>query len=150
VNTDLSLYDGGSPFYLPGNSIGVVLTHGITGTPCNMRWLADHLHESLGCTIYAPRLTGHGTHPADMRGVRWEQWYYDVLSAYSLLRERCKKVFVGGLSMGALLSLTLAAREPVDGVIAMSTPYEITDWRVPFLPLIKYVLPYPHKVVGGA
>ena len=113
--------------------------------PANMRWFADALHQQIGCTVYGPRLAGHGTRPEDMRGVRWQEWYADVLAGYCMLRERCDQVFVSGLSMGADLCLLLAANQSPDGVIAMSTPFKIYDWRVPFIPLIKLVLPYRTK-----
>lgn len=110
-----------------------------------MRWLAHDLHRRLGATIYAPRLAGHATRPEDMRGIRWQEWYADVLSAYCLMRERCDRVYLIGLSMGAALSLLVASTQQVDGVVAMSTPYNIYDWRVPLLPLLRLILPYRTK-----
>lgn len=142
--TDLHLIPGGTPFYLPGNKTGCLVVHGYTGTPCNVRWLGDYLNAQ-GYTVYGPRLTGHGARPEDMRGVRWEAWYFDVLAAYQMLRETCDRVFVAGLSMGAVLSLLLASREAVDGVIAMSTPYELRDWRIRLLPVLAAVHPMRHK-----
>ena len=110
-----------------------------------MRWFADALNERTGCTVYAPRLAGHGTRPEDMRGIRWEEWYADVLAGYCMLRERCDQVFVSGLSMGADLCLLLAANQSPDGVIAMSTPFKIYDWRIHLIPLISQILPYRAK-----
>jgi carboxylesterase len=118
--------------------------HGYTGAPSNVRWLGDYLNAQ-GYTVYAPRLTGHGARPEDMRGVRWEAWYFDVLAAYQMLRKTCDQVYAVGLSMGAILSLLLASREAVDGVIAMSTPYELRDWRVRLLRLISMVSPVRRK-----
>jgi carboxylesterase len=82
-----------------------------------------------------------------MRGIRWEEWYADVRSAFCLLHEHCDQVFMAGLSLGAALSLLLAASEPVSGVIAMSTPHAIYDWRARFLPLISRIVPTRAKSV---
>lgn len=84
--------------------------------------------------MYGPRLPGHGTTIEDMHHARWREWYATVLAGYAMLRDRCDKVFVLGLSMGGALSLLLASREPVDGVVAMAAPYEIRGWR-------RYVAP---------
>jgi carboxylesterase len=145
VNTIPTFAPGGAPFYIPGSRIGCVLVHGFTGSPGNLRWLADHLYRELSCTIYAPRLAGHGTRPDDMHGIRWEEWYADVRSAFCLLREHCDQVFMVGLSLGAALSLLLAANESVSGVVAMSTPHAIYDWRACFLPLISLFMPMRAK-----
>lgn len=132
---EVKIIPGAEPFFYPGNEIGCMMVHGFTGTPWEMRWLGQHLHEQ-GYTVYGPRLTGHGTTTEDINAATWRDWYGDLLDAAILLRGLCRKVFVLGLSMGGILSLTFAARETVDGVVAMSTPYRIADWRVPLVPLL--------------
>lgn len=146
VNRQPTFLSGGQPFLLSGSdALGCVVVHGYTGSPGNMRWLGNDLHKRLGATIYAPRLAGHGTRPEDIRGMHWEEWYADAMSAYCMLRERCDRVFMIGLSMGAALSLMVAANHAVDGVVAMSTPFNIYDWRVRLLPLLKLIAPYRTK-----
>jgi carboxylesterase len=68
----------------------------------------------------------------------WRDW---VASAEEGLREiqgRCNRVFVAGLSMGGLITLHLAAHHPLAGIVPMSAPAYITDWRFRFLPLAQY------------
>lgn len=110
------------PFYLPGGPVGCVVTHGFTGTPFEMRELGDFLHDN-GYTVLGPRLAGHGTKIEDMIRSNHEDWLNSVEDAFHLLKGHCKQVFLMGLSMGGVLSLTQAARLPVDGVVALSTPY---------------------------
>jgi carboxylesterase len=132
----IKLLKGATPFFYPGNKIGCLVIHGLTGTPYEVRWLGQFLNQQ-GYTVYGPRLAGHGTTPQDLAKTTWREWYYDVLSGYEMLREQCEQVFVMGLSMGGVLSLVLAGREAVDGVIAMATPHQIEacqGWRSFLLP----------------
>lgn len=110
------------PFYFPGGPVGCLVTHGFTGAPFEMRELGEFLHAK-GYTVLGPRLAGHGTKIEDMIRSNHEDWLNSVEDAFHLLRGHCQQVFLMGLSMGGVLSLIQAARLPVDGVVAMSTPY---------------------------
>lgn len=136
---EIKLLTGAAPFFYPGSDTGCLVLHGLTGTPFEVRWLGQHLNQQ-GHTVYGPRLAGHGTTPRDLAFVTWREWYADVLAAYELLRAQCRRVFVLGLSMGGALTLLLASQEPVDGIVTMSAPYEIRDWRRPLLPLVGRVV----------
>ena len=52
----------GMPFFLhsPGSDTGVLLIHGLMAAPEEVREWANFLHEK-NLTVYAPRLSGHGT-----------------------------------------------------------------------------------------
>jgi carboxylesterase len=127
--------DGAAPFYYPAGQVGCLVLHSFTGTPQEVRWLGQHLHRQ-GYTVYGPRLAGHGTRPADLRRINWQEWLADARAGYQLLRATCDAVFVLGLSMGGVLGLMLAADEDVAGVVGMSTPHIIyRAWRRPFLKL---------------
>ncbi len=43
-----------SGFDLPGGPVGVLLIHGFTGAPTEMRLMAEYLH-ARGMTVSAPR-----------------------------------------------------------------------------------------------
>ena len=123
------------PFFYPGGTTGCLLVHGFTGTPKEMRMLGDFLHRQ-GHTILGVRLTGHATKMEDMIRSRAEDWLASVEDGTHLLRPHCKKIFLLGLSMGGILSLIQSSRLPVDGVVAMSTPYQLPiEWarRAPWL-----------------
>ncbi|MDP1778829.1 MAG: hypothetical protein Q8K73_00995, partial [Anaerolineales bacterium] len=54
------------PFLLRGNKTGILLIHGFTGAPKEMRWMGEYLNEQ-GFTCLGIRLNGHATTPEDMR-----------------------------------------------------------------------------------
>ncbi len=109
-----------SPFFLAGGLTGILLIHGYTGSPTEMRWIADDLH-ARGLTVSGPLLPGHGATPEAMNRCRWADWTGHVESALADLRARCARVFVAGLSMGSLLTLYLARQHPeLPGVVAYS------------------------------
>jgi carboxylesterase len=110
------------PFLLPGNKIGCILIHGFTAMPEEVRYLGEYLHGQ-GHTVLGPRLAGHATHPRDLARTLWTDWLVSVEEGLALLKNLTDRVFLIGLSMGGMVSLTAAARYPVAGVIALSTPF---------------------------
>jgi len=112
----------GSPFYLecPG-STAVLLLHGLTATPHEVRHLGDILY-SAGYTVDGPLLPGHGTRPEDMRSVRWQDWAALAQEHYDWLAARYAHVLVGGESTGAVLALWLAARNPGAAAVLAYAP----------------------------
>lgn len=89
----------------------VLLVHGFTGSPWDVRPLAEALAKD-GFFVKGIRLPGHGTTPAAMTTVSARDWELAVESA---LRELSADgpVHMAGLSMGALLSVISAARHPL-------------------------------------
>ena len=129
-----------SPFLLQGSSTGVLLIHGFTGAPPEMRLVGDYLHQR-GLTVSGPLLPGHGTTVEDMNRCRWTDWTGHVEGALADLRARCETVFVGGLSMGTLLSLYLAAHHPeLSGAILYSPALRAADRRIYLTPFVKYLV----------
>ena len=107
----MGVLPGAEPFEADGGRVGVVLSHGFTGTPQSLRPWAEHL-AAAGLTVSLPRLPGHGTRWQDLAATRWEDWYGEVERAFTRLRSRCDEVFAGGLSMGGALVLRLAEEHP--------------------------------------
>lgn len=89
-----------------------------------MHDLGKHL-AGRGHTALGLRLPGHATRPADLNRVRWRDWLAAAEDGYSLLDNACEQVVAMGLSLGGALVLILAASRPVEGVVAMATPYEM-------------------------
>lgn len=113
---------GCEPFYLERGPTGVLLIHGFTGTPREMRWLGEYLAEQ-GLTVLGVRLVGHATTLEDMEPTTWHDWWSSVKEGYADLSRRCEQVFVMGLSLGGMLTLHLGAHYPdVAGLVAMSVP----------------------------
>lgn len=134
-----------SAFYLEGGPVGVLLIHGFTGSPPEMRLVGDYLHNR-GYTISAPLLPGHGTSVEDMNARRCPEWSGCVEDALTNLQSRCDEVFVGGLSMGAALTLYLAALHPeLGGAIAYSPAVIVADRLIYLTPILKYLIPQKPK-----
>ncbi|HKV00079.1 MAG TPA: alpha/beta fold hydrolase [Vineibacter sp.] len=127
--------------YLKGGPDAVLLIHGLTGTPAEMRFVARRLNAE-GFTVWVPRLRGHCRSEADLIRTGWRDWYDGVEEALLRLHTVARRVFVGGLSMGALLSLRLAhrCRHLVSGTALYSTTLFYDGWSIPrarfLLPLI--------------
>lgn len=144
------------PFYLEGtNGRGILLLHGWSSTPYEMRALGERLHDE-GYSVFAPLMTGHGTQAQDLEGVVWQDWRADATHAYEELRKKCDEVFVGGISLGGSLALHLAQKNPdVAGVILMSTPYKLRYEKLGYfatrcvMPFRSYKKKYYPKVLGS-
>lgn len=134
------IMEGGEPFFLPGGDSGCLLIHGLTGSPATFRGLGQHL-AARGFTVLAPRLTGHATRADDLARVHYRDWLADVEDAYQLLQPHCKRIVLVGYSMGGDLSIVFAATTRVDGLVLLSTPYQLpNDFRLRFIrPLSLFV-----------
>lgn len=141
-------------FYLEGNEIGIMLIHGVTGIPEEMRLLGDYLNKK-GATVYGIRVAGHGTTPEDLAKLKWKDLYHSVEEKLEYFKLRgIKKLIVGGLSMGGMLTLTLAMNhKDIDKIITMSAPIELEDWRIKLIPLLKIFMKYytkePENEING-
>lgn len=133
------------PFFFPGGKTGCLLIHGFAGTPKEMRWMGEDLHQR-GYTVLAPRLPGHATRPADMVRTRVTDWLAAVEDGWHLLSGSVEQIFLVGLSMGGVLSLLMSTRLPVAGTIVMSTPYRLADDpRLKFTKPLSVFMPYLSK-----
>jgi carboxylesterase len=104
--------EGGKPLLFEGNEIGVLLSHGFTGTTSGMKPLGEYLHKTEGWTVLGPRLSGHGETPEAMARTTAEDWIRSLEDGLQTLQSRCKQVFMAGLSMGGCLTLYMAATRP--------------------------------------
>jgi len=112
---------GAEPFELAGADAGVLLLHGFSGSCSEIRGLGRALGDA-GYGVVAPVLAGHGTSPADLERVTAADFFASADAAYREVRKRYARVYVVGLSMGGALALHLAARNPLEGLVTISTP----------------------------
>jgi carboxylesterase len=125
-----------------GGAVGVLLVHGYTGSVVEMRPMAEYLAEK-GLTVRCPLLPGHGTNPQELTRIRWQEWGDEVEAQFDHLNELCGTVFVGGLSLGSLLSLWLGSRHPeIAGLIAMAPAIEFRNRLAPLALGLRHVLKY--------
>jgi carboxylesterase len=114
-----------------------------------MRLIGDYLHQQ-GCTVSGPLLPGHGTTVEDMNRRRWIEWTGHAEGALAELQARCDTVFVGGLSMGSVLTLYLAALHPeLVGAVAYSPAVWPADRRIYLTPALKHLIRVKSKGDGS-
>lgn len=127
------------PFFYPGGTVGVLLVHGFTGSPKELRWIGEQLAHQ-GYSVLGVRLAAHATQPDDILRAIWEDWLTSVEDGYHLLKGASSKIVVAGLSMGGILTLLFGSRFDVSGLIAMSTPYAMPP--DPRLRILKFLWPF--------
>ena len=135
------------PFFFSNpNKTGILLVHGFTGAPKEMRWMGEYLNREHGFACLGVRLAGHATKPEDMIRSTHADWLLSVEEGYHLLSGASERIYLAGLSMGGVLALTMAAQLPVAGVIAMATPYGLPqDWRLDYTKWLSKLQPYLPK-----
>jgi carboxylesterase len=138
---DYQIHPKANSFFFKKGEIGALLIHGLTGSPFEMRELADFL-VARNITVICPRLAGHGTHPFDLEKRKVTEWLDDIKRAYDTLREYTQKIFLVGNSMGGNLAFEIARQLPVAGLVCLSTPVFI---RGHFF--IERLLPYLGPII---
>jgi len=117
-----------------------VLVHGLTATPDEVRALGDAL-ATAGFPCRAVRLPGHATTLADLAGVRRGAWVATVEDAVRQMASDTGQVALAGVSLGALLSLAVAAtgRAPLRGLVLLGTPLLLARERTTWLRFLAWV-----------
>lgn len=138
------------PFALGSGDDACLLLHGLTGSPAEVRPVGEAL-AAAGFRVVGPLLPGHGTTPEDLAVVTRDDLRQAARSAlFSLAGAR--RIFLGGLSVGALLAMELAARShlreglPEISALALLAPaveFAGATWlftnvvgRLPVLPIV--------------
>ena len=120
------IIEGAEPFFLKGNSTGILLIHGFTGSPAELILLGKFLNRA-GYTVLGVRLAGHGTSERDIIRTTKYDWFDSVLDGYAILKSVCEKIFVVGHSMGGLLSLKLASIHKIEKIVSIAAPIFISS-----------------------
>lgn len=120
-------------YRIAGGRVGILLLHGLCGTPAEMRFVANSLARA-GYTVHCPQLAGHGGTEADIKATTWQDWYASAEAALVEMRKECDTVIAGGLSTGAILGLMLAARRPndVSGTVLFAPTLWLNGWLIPW------------------
>ena len=130
------------------NGCRVLLLHGLTGTPTELGYVAHYLRRRGGHSVRVPRLANHGQPLGVLARTTWRELYASARLAFDEARRRARQagvpLVVGGLSLGAVLALLLAAEYPDDvaGVACLSPTLFYDGWNVPWyhrlIPLANY------------
>lgn len=100
---------------------GVLLLHGLTGMPSELRPLEKFLQKNE-IETEAPVLAGHGGTHLDLNRVKFKEWVDSARESLKLLLKRVDRVFLCGLSMGGTIAAMLALEIPEQcaGLILLS------------------------------
>jgi len=139
-----------SEFHLSGGRSGVLLIHGLTGTPTEMRFVGNGLHRA-GFTVLGMQLAGHCGDIEDLLATGWRDWYASVVDAADRLHAQVDRLFVAGLSMGAVLAMKLAIDRPreVAGLGLYGTTFFHDGWATPAIGRLSFLLPLATKLGIG-
>lgn len=121
--------------------VGVVLVHGFTACPWEVRELGEYLFKQ-GYDVYGVLLAGHGTKPEDLCDIKWEQWYNSVENALTTIRMIADHIYLGGVSTGGSLCLLTASKYEVAGVISLASAIYLQDDMAMLAPVGKYLKKY--------
>ncbi|HVP88006.1 MAG TPA: alpha/beta fold hydrolase [Casimicrobiaceae bacterium] len=131
-----------------GTGAHVFLLHGLTGSPTELAYVARRLNLDGGLRVWCPRLANHGEPLNVLAATPWRLLYDKARSDFLAARDAAEHdrvpLVVGGLSLGAVLSLLLAAEFPqhVGGVMCLAPTFFYDGWNVPWLhrliPFIDY------------
>jgi carboxylesterase len=109
--------EDGNAFVREGRAPCVVAFHGFTGTTSEIRPLLDVLVER-GFAVHAPLLTGHGSHPAKLQDVTFDDLVAEMQQELDVARAKHGQVVIAGFSLGSLVAMELAARRP-EGLLGL-------------------------------
>jgi carboxylesterase len=126
-------------------SKGILLIHGLTGSPTEMRAVSRDL-QARGHLTDTPMLPGHGAGHKELLATNWRDWLAGVRAAADKLCQQREEVYVVGLCASSTLAVVLAAEDSrIKGIVLLSTHYgEISPsmpWTQKLLPLV-YPVPF--------
>jgi carboxylesterase len=113
---------------LVGGEHCVLMLHGLGASPLELSRLAKDLNVA-GFSVFVPSIPNYsfGSECGD-----WQDWIGHAEQYLWDLRPQYTTVSVVGLSMGATLSMALAQRESITGLVLLSTALAYDGWAIPW------------------
>lgn len=127
---------------LTGGEHAVLLLHGLQSSPAELQPLAKLLHQA-GYTVHVPHIAGYGfMHGDTPRSVtHWQDWHAKAMAEFTTLKKSHGSVAVGGLCIGATLSMSIAAElgDEVSALALLSTTLRYDGWSIPWYRFLRYI-----------
>ncbi|MBN1594643.1 alpha/beta fold hydrolase [candidate division FCPU426 bacterium] len=136
---------GGQSYVLKRGPRALLFLHGFTSTTQALLPIGELL-AAAGYTVSMPLLPGHGTTPEDMAAHSCQDWIDFALQAWDQLAAEYDKPAVIGFSMGGALGIHVAVNRPVPALAALAPALFLKDWRLVFLPVIKWLMPWKQSI----
>ena len=106
---------------------GILLSHGLSDSPYTMHSLG-RFFQSQCFVVLGVLLPGHGTRPADLLRVEWEEWVKAKQFGLQQVSKYADNVYVGGFSTGGTLSLYVAAgNDTIKGLFLFAPAVDISE-----------------------
>ena len=118
-------------FYFEGSrEQGVLLIHGLTGAPVEMRFVGKALNR-MGFTVYAPALAGHCQDIPALEATTYEDWINSLRGPLDWLKQKVRHVHTAGICVGGALGLMLAHQEDpkVESSVIYSPTMTYDGWN---------------------
>ncbi len=128
----------------PAHGAAALCLHGLTGTPYEMRPIAEAL-VARGIRARGPVGAGHEEGPELLATTPHRAWLDAARSEFEALRQDYERVFLVGVSMGGLLCLRLAQTARVDALVVVGTPLVLAPPTPQLLPLLRRVVRFRKK-----
>lgn len=114
------------PVFFPSNqpdrAHAVLLLHGFTGTPQDLKKLSTSL-KNQGFACYVPIYSAHGFGAEALLHSSVNQWWEDAQAAYAFLHSHgYAKISVIGHSLGGVFALQLAQNHNLTAMISLCAP----------------------------
>ena len=119
----------------------VLLFHGLTGSPFEMKKYGDFLFKS-GYDVFCYSFPGHGDRISEIETVTWQDWCDFAQSKYNSLRKNYNQFFVSGLCLGAAMAVYLGEHnKDLTGIVALSTTLFLDGFCIPWtISLLPFAL----------
>jgi carboxylesterase len=115
------------------NGHGVLLVHGLTGSPAEMKYIAKQLHHK-GYSVFVPTMAGHCADEATLTATHYDDWVTSIRAAIQESASQVNELYVAGICVGGTVGLMAAQLEqPHVKAVAIYSPLLNYDgWSVPF------------------
>lgn len=129
------------PFALTreGNAAGGLLVHGFTGSPADMRAVADEVY-ACGIDAHALLLPGMASDIGRLNDMTGAIWREAVHKRWREIADRYERTVLVGYSLGGALALLTALESAPDLLVLIAPLSRIADRRAVFLPVFKHII----------
>lgn len=138
--------DNGQYYFEHEDRPAVLIVHGLTATPWEVRTLSIYLTEH-NFTVLTPVLEGHARSPEDLEATTWHDWYENVNESYGRLASRSPRVFAIGVSTGGSLAIELAKEHDLAGIVTIGAPLTLRDTRTKYAQIASLGLRWTDRAV---
>ena len=127
--------------FAAGDKNAVLLFHGLTGSPFEMKKYGDFLFNN-GYDVFCYSFPGHGERISEIETVTWQDWCKFAQNKYDSLRKNYDNFFVSGLCLGAAMAVYLGEHnKDLTGIAALSTTLFLDGFCIPWtISLLPFAL----------